>query len=63
MILLVYGDRRSRGVYQRLHGGRWYDGLYDEAAIDAAAVRIKAHQARGRACMCTSTTTCTATRW
>jgi uncharacterized protein YecE (DUF72 family) len=35
-------------VYQRFHGGRWYDGLYDDVALDAAAARIKAHRARGR---------------
>jgi uncharacterized protein YecE (DUF72 family) len=35
-------------VYERYHGGRWYDGLYDAQAMTVAAARARAHLARGR---------------
>lgn len=35
-------------TYLRFHGGRWYDGLYDDAALDRAATLVRAEQARGR---------------
>lgn len=35
-------------VYQRFHGGRWYDGLYDAEAMTLAAAKARAHLAKGR---------------
>ncbi|MCW8139933.1 MAG: DUF72 domain-containing protein [Planctomycetota bacterium] len=35
-------------TYLRFHGGRWYDGAYDDAALAEAARRVEAHRARGR---------------